>query len=136
MKTFTLQLWHTLGMERIESVTSFIGEDASGSFGILAGRARFMTSLVFGLARFRCADEDWRYLAVPGALVYFAHNQLMLTTRRYLIDTDYARVSTALQDQLLSEEMRLHEMRNSLRRMEETFLRRMTQLGEEGMRYR
>ena len=136
MTTFTLQLWHALGMERIENVTSFVGEDASGSFGILAGRARFMTSLVFGLARFRCADEDWRYLAVPGALVYFADNQLMLTTRRYLIDTDYARVSTALQDQLLSEEMRLHEMRNSLRRMEETFLRRMTQLGEEGMRYR
>ena len=136
MKTFTLQLWHALGRESIENVTSFIGEDASGSFGILAGRARFMTSLVFGLARFHCADEDWRYIAVPGALLYFSANQLMLTTRRYLIDSDYARVSTALQDQLLAEEMRLREMRASLHRMEESFLRRMTKLGEEGMRYR
>ncbi len=51
---------------------SFIGEDASGSFGLQAGHARFMTILEFGLARFRTAEADWQYLALPGALLYFA----------------------------------------------------------------
>ena len=45
-------------------MASFIGEDDSGSFGILAGHARMMTMLGFGLARFRAGG---RRLGVSGA---------------------------------------------------------------------
>lgn len=129
MKTFNLTLRDSTSTQHFEQATSFVGEDASGSFGIQANHARLMASLVFGLARFRIADDPWQYLAMPGALLYFVDNTLTINTRRYLIDTDYQRISTALEEQLLTEEEELKSMKDSLHRMEEEVLRRMWQLG-------
>jgi F-type H+-transporting ATPase subunit epsilon len=128
MTGFTLHLQDAARYERVEDVSAFVGEDASGSFGILAGHARLMTSLVFGLARFRIGEGDWEFLALPGALLYFVDNELYLSTRRYLRDPDYARISTALQEQLLAEEENLRGMKESLRHMEEEMLRRLWML--------
>ncbi|WP_455200043.1 F0F1 ATP synthase subunit epsilon [Kaarinaea lacus] len=129
MKTFNLTIRDTTRTERFEHVTSFVGEDTSGSFGIQASHARLMASLVSGLARFRIANDSWQYLAMPGALLYFLNNELTITTRRYLLDTDYQRISNALQEQLLAEEEKLKTMKNSLHRMEEEVLKRMWELG-------
>jgi len=131
MNTFTLQLRGAEQEQRIEGVTAFIGEDASGTFGLLAHHARFLTALEFGLARFRVGEEDWQYLALPRALVYFAENRLTLTTRRYVLDSDYERISQTLQNELLAEEQELRSMRNSLRALEENLLRRLWEAGRE-----
>ena len=129
MSGFLLHLQDATRSERIEGVVSFVGEDGSGSFGLLPGHARFMTTLVFGLARFRAAAGPWEFLAVPGALVYFTDNELFLSTRRYVRDTDYERISAVLAQQLVSEEERLHDIRESLRRMEQEMLKRLWQIG-------
>ena len=129
MNTFNLTIRDTTHTQRFEHVNSFIGEDASGSFGIQAKHARIMASLVFGLARFRLADKSWQYLAMPGALLYFVDNELMINTRRYFIDTNYQRISMALQKQLLAEEQALKSMKDSLHKMEEEVLKRMWELG-------
>jgi F-type H+-transporting ATPase subunit epsilon len=131
MRTFTLHLLDATHTERIEQVSSFVGEDATGSFGILAGHARMMTSLVFGLARFRIRENPWQYLALPGAALYFKDNELALSTRRYLLDTDYEHISSTLQEQLLAEERELHELKQSLHRMEEEVLRRLWEMGHD-----
>ena len=132
MKTFTLALHDATRSEEIRDVTSFVGEDASGSFGILAEHARMMTSLIIGLARFRIGEGTWRYLALPGALLYFHDNVLTLSTRRYLLDDDYMRISKALQEQLLAEEEKLHTMKESLHHMEEEVLNRLWKMGRKG----
>jgi F-type H+-transporting ATPase subunit epsilon len=130
----TLQLFDSRRSERIEGVSAFVGEDASGSFGILPGHTRFMTMLVFGLARFRRGDEaPWEYLALPGAVLYCADDTLTLTSRHTLRDSDYERISQRLADELLAEEEELHEIRESLRRMEEAMFRRMWELGQKGI---
>ncbi len=129
MKTFTLRLQDATQSEEITGVTSFAAEDASGSFGILAGHARLMTSLIIGLARFRIGEERWKYLAVPGAVLYFHDNELTLSTRRYLLDDDHMRISRALQEQLLAEEDALKTIKHSLRQMEEEALRRLWEMG-------
>jgi len=131
MNTFTLQLRAADQEQRIEGVTAFVGEDASGSFGLLARHARFLTALEFGLARFRTGQEPWQYLAVPRALVYFADNRLLLSTRRYVLDNDYDRIRHTLQDEMLAEEQALRGVRHSLRRMEEYLLKRLWQFGRE-----
>jgi F-type H+-transporting ATPase subunit epsilon len=131
VRSFTLRLQDASRTEKISGVTSFVGEDGSGSFGILAGHARTMTSLVIGLARFRIGDGAWRYLAVPRALLYFNGDTLTLSTRRYLQDDDYSRISDALQRQLLAEEEELHTLKQSLHRMEEEVLRRLWELGRK-----
>lgn len=132
MRTFVLHLQDATRHERIERVSSFVGEDDSGSFGLLAGHARFMTSLIFGLARFCIEGGAWQYLAVPGALLYFVDNELTISTRRYLRDADYERISTALSEQLLAEEENLRGMKEQLRRMEQEMLRRLWQMRHPG----
>ena len=132
MKNFTLQLQGATQSQQISDVTAFIGEDASGSFGILASHARMITSLVIGLARFRTAENTWFYLAMPGALLYFHDNVLSLSTRRYLLDDNYERISLALQEQLLVEEKKLHNTKESLHRMDEEVLQRLWKIGQKG----
>jgi F-type H+-transporting ATPase subunit epsilon len=125
MNQFVLNLLDATHEQRITGVVSFIGEDASGSFGILPNHARFMTTLVFGLARFRLITEEWQYLALPGAVVYFNNNELTLSTRHFLIDTDLERVSLLLEQQLITEEENLRATRESLHRMEQAMLKRL-----------
>jgi F-type H+-transporting ATPase subunit epsilon len=134
-RTLSLQLFDSRQSERIDGVTSFVGEDASGSFGILPGHVRMMTTLVFGLARFRCgAKAPWQYLAMPGAVLYLADDMLTLASRHYLIDEDYERISKRLAEELLAEEEELLELHESLKRMEEAMLKRMWELGQKGVR--
>ena len=131
----TLQLFDSRKSEHIEGVSSFVGEDASGSFGILPGHTRFMTVLVFGLARFRCGEQSpWEYLALSGALLYFADDTLTLASRHYLRDADYERIAQRLGEELLAEEEELHDIRESLRRMEEAMFKRMWELGQQGVK--
>jgi len=128
MNQFVLNLFDATHEQRITGVTSFVAEDATGSFGIQPNHARFMTTLVFGLARFRLGTEDWQYLALPGAVVYFNNNELTISTRHFLIDTDLERISTLLEQQLITEEENLRATRESLRRMEQAMLKRMLTL--------
>lgn len=131
MKSFTLTLLDATRSEQIQGLTSFVGEDDSGSFGILPGHGRMMTCLTIGLARFRVGEEAWSYLALPGGVLYFNNNELTLSSRHYLLDDDYLRISQALQQQLLAEEEKLHAMKQSLHRMEEHLLRRLWELGRK-----
>jgi F-type H+-transporting ATPase subunit epsilon len=53
MSSFVMRLCDATDRQTIEDVTLFVGMDATGSFGIQANHGRFMTTRVFGLARFR-----------------------------------------------------------------------------------
>ena len=128
MNQFVLNLFDASHEQRITGVTSFIGEDATGCFGIQANHARFMTTLVFGLARFSLSLDEWQYLALPGAVVYFNNNELTVSTRHFLIDTDLERISTLLEQQLIAEEENLRATRESLHRMEQAMMKRMLAL--------
>ena len=128
MKTFTLVIQDATHAEKIEGVSSFVGEDKSGSFGILSDRARLMTILVMGLARYRKGHEPWQYLAQPGAVLYFQNNLLTISTRHYFRDENYMHISNDLQQKLLVEEEELHSIKHSLQHMEKEILKRMWKL--------
>ena len=131
-RSFQLHLQSATRYERIEAVTSFVGQDASGSFGILPGRARFMTLLEYGLCRFQVADGGWLYLACPGAVLSFADERLELSTRRYLYDADYQRICAALAGQLAEEENALRSVKENLQKLEQALLRRLRTLDRWG----
>jgi F-type H+-transporting ATPase subunit epsilon len=128
MSTFTLVLQDANGEERVADVASFVGEDSSGSFGILAGHAPMVASLVVGLARFRCEAADWEYVALPSAVLRFESNVLTLATRHYLRGSDYTRISADLAHELVAEEKELASVKQSLRRMEEELFVRLSEL--------
>ena len=128
MNTFAIQLYDSTQQQRIENVTSFIGEDSNGCFGLQAHHARFMTTLVFGLFRYRLQTDDWQYLALPGGVLYFNKNELTISTRHFLIDNNFERISDLLTHQLLTEEEALTATRSSLQKMEQSMLTRLWKL--------
>jgi len=129
VSTFTVLLFAADRTETIADVAAFTGEDASGSFGVLAHHDRFMTALTFGLARLQLADGSRQYLGFPGGLLYFVDNELRISSRRYLRDTDVARITEALTRELLEEEQALEQIRRKLHRLESEMLLRLAQLG-------
>lgn len=131
-RAFALHLQSAARYERVAGLVSFVGEDASGRFGLLPGHAPLLTLLEYGLARFRQAAGPWRYLACPGAVLWFVADDLFLTTRRYLIDDDYGRISALLAGQLAEEEAALQSVKDNLRRLEQELFRRLR--GLEGQR--
>lgn len=133
MSGFTLLLQDAEQVERFDRVSSFVGEDASGSFGILPNHGRFLTILGFGLARFRHADGQWRFIAIPGAVLSFAGNELVISTRRYLLDTDHRRIGKALDKELRREEEDLSAIRENLRRLEKEMLKSLWSLERGGV---
>jgi F-type H+-transporting ATPase subunit epsilon len=128
MKTFTLEMNSATQQDRVEAVVSFVGEDASGQFGLLAGHARMTTVLNYGLARYRRADDGWTYLALPGAVLHFRDDGLHLTARRYFQDTDFERISAALNTQLRIEERQLESLKENLGRLEREMFRKLWEL--------
>jgi F-type H+-transporting ATPase subunit epsilon len=128
MSDFTLYIVDATQELKQENVIDFIGEDSSGSFGIQAKHARFMTILSFGLARFRLADSSWQYLAIPGGVLYFNDNQLAISTRHFFIDSNLDRISMLLDQQLAQEEESLQATRQSLHRMDQAMLKRLLAL--------
>jgi F-type H+-transporting ATPase subunit epsilon len=124
---FAMHLQGAAQYQRIDGVLSFVGQDDSGSFGILGGHERMLTVLSYGLARYR-TGEEWVYLAVPGAILHFLGNELFITTRRYFTDTDYQKISGVLLEQLLQEEEQLRSVKENITRLEQEMLRRLWQM--------
>jgi len=134
MKTYTMHVQSATQYQYIEGVTSFVAEDESGSFGILAYHDRMLTALNYGLTRYQLKDGGWHYLALPGGILYFVNNNLYISTRRFLDGTDYQRISAGLLEQLLKEEEALHEIKDSLNQLEQEMFRRLWQMGRRGVK--
>ncbi len=131
MNSFMLCLLDATHSEEIMDVTSFVGEDQTGSFGLLANHSRFMTVLSTGIAKYRIGDSDWKYLAAVGGVIYFKNNVLTLCTYRFLLDDDYSRISQALEKQLVAEEEKLQTFKESLHHMEEEVFMRLWEIGKK-----
>ena len=127
MKTFRIHLMSMTRSEWIPDVVRFTGRDAAGSFGILANASRRMTVLGFGLARFQTASGT-EYLAGAGGLLYFVDNELQISTTSYVRSSGLQEISAALDVQFRNEETELHEIKQSLRRLDEEILKRMYEL--------
>ena len=127
MQTFILHLQSPTQCEDLE-IVSFVGKDSSGSFGLQANHARMMTCLDFGLSWFRQTVDEISYLALPGGLLYFRDNQLIINTRQYLWSNDYQSIVTSLDSQLLLEGENLRNIKDSLHHMDEEILKRLWEL--------
>jgi F-type H+-transporting ATPase subunit epsilon len=128
MKTFKLHLMSVTRSESIPDVVQFTGRDTSGSFGILANAYRRMTVLIFGLAHFRTAEGKLEYLALPGGLLYFLENELRIATTNFVRSPDLDEISAALDRQLRQEEEKLHDIKQSLHRLDDEIMKRMYEL--------
>lgn len=128
MKTFQVQLLATERGDTLNGVVSFVGEDASGSFGLMVNHVRFMTILSFGLIRMKLSDGKQLFVGLPGGLLYFFDNELKISTRRYLLGDDPHSIAGALTQEMLTEEQALAQTRRKLHQLEANMLTRVVQL--------
>jgi len=126
---FVAHLQSSTQYRKVEDMEAFVGTDASGAFGLLAGHERMMTVLGSGLARFRTGDGAWHFLALPGGLVYFVDGELFLSTRRYVLGDDYRTVAARLGEALAAEDESIRSLKDSVARLEREMVRRLWQLG-------
>lgn len=131
MKLFAVHLLASDRSETLPEVLSFVGEDASGSFGLMARHQRFMTLLSFGLARMQLRDGSTLFAGLPGGLLYFEDNALRISTRRFLLGDDPQRIASALAREMLAEEQALALTRRKLHQLEASMLSRLGQLERE-----
>jgi F-type H+-transporting ATPase subunit epsilon len=132
MRVFSLHLQSSTQYEQLDNIVSFVGEDLSGSFGILADHARLLTCLQFGLARFKYNNHKEEYLALPGGVLYFVDNKLKIATRHYFRSEDYRQIITELDRKLLAEETDIAGIKETLHNLDEKVLRRLWELKRGG----
>lgn len=89
MSNFNLLLQDISNQWQSNNIHSFIGQDSSGSFGIMAEHELFVTCLQPGIARFRDGDGKWTYLAQPGSVIVFRENQLRLSTSQFILSEEH-----------------------------------------------
>jgi F-type H+-transporting ATPase subunit epsilon len=130
MRTFQVVLRSPWGSETIEDAVGFVGRDASGSFGVLADAERRVTVLDFGLAQVQHADGTTEYLALPGGVFYFLDNHLTVATSNFVRSRSYQEVLEALDHRLLKQEERVHDIKESVKDLEEALLRRLSEVQE------
>jgi F-type H+-transporting ATPase subunit epsilon len=129
MKSFLLVIHDIAHTKKIDELVSFVGEDLSGSFGILAGRERFITCLSFGMVRLRTSSDQTLYLAMPGGVLYFADNVLTISTRHFVVSDNFEQIQETLQQDILDEEIQLQTLKKSFRAMENELMKRLLRTG-------
>jgi F-type H+-transporting ATPase subunit epsilon len=132
MKTFGLQLNDLTRLERIEQVTSFVGRDSSGSFGVQAGHEFFITCLQPGLARYRDAQDRWHYIAQPGAVLVFDGQTLQIATSEYLCSDDREGVVAALELQWAEQSQLSGLTRRTRLQLEQNLARKLWDMNRRG----
>ncbi|WAR45005.1 FoF1 ATP synthase subunit delta/epsilon [Methylomonas rapida] len=132
MNRFTLTLQHCQGLEHFAEVVQFIGADAQGSFGILAGHVHCIALLRYGLARFCDRDGVWHYLALPGGVLRFADNRLTVTAVRYFLGDNAGLLCEQLAAEMARTDSEIHSARATLSEIERSLVRRLAELGGHG----
>lgn len=125
MKTFVLKIYSPFGYLSMNDVTSFVGIDASGSFGILANHERMMTVLEFGFVTVYRRDHGVQYVALPGGILYFQKNTLRLVTSRYFVSDNDKELNAQLSGQIAREETKVRDLKESVCKMEESMFKQL-----------
>ena len=70
----------------------------------------------------------WNIWRLPGGVLYFVGNELRITTTHFMRSSSLDEISAALDRQLRQEEEELHDIKQSLHRLDEEILCRMFEL--------
>jgi F-type H+-transporting ATPase subunit epsilon len=132
MSSFRLILLDSSGTDRFDRVTQFIGADASGAFGILAGHEPMVAALRYGLARFQDDAGIWRYVALPGGILRFKRNELSVAAVRYFLGNEPAALVDRLASEMALDDSELSTARMTLAKIDRSLVRRLADADGSG----
>jgi F-type H+-transporting ATPase subunit epsilon len=125
MRTFNVEIASARRIERVDDAIAFAGRDASGSFTLLAGHARFVTALVRGIARVLVRDGPARWLAIDGGALRFVDNHLAVGTPRWFEGPEHHALRGAFEAEIASTDASERRMREHVAHLEEALNRRL-----------
>ena len=132
MSLFSLALLDSHGADRFEHVRQFIGADASGAFGILAGHEPMVVALRYGLARFLDAGGSWHYAALPGGILRFRDNELSVAAVRYFLGDESGTLVDRLASEMARDDSELSAARQTLAKIDRSLVRRLAEMDGHG----
>ena len=132
MNDFALTLLDSAGADRFERVTQFVGADASGSFGILAGHEPLVAALRYGLARFEDDSGRWHYVALPGGILRFHANALSVAAVRYFLGDEPGILVERLAAEMARDDSELSAARQTLAKIDRSLVRRLADMERYG----
>lgn len=132
MRTFVVEIASAHRIERIDDAVAFGGRDASGSFTLLAGHARFVTALARGIARIALRNGPPRWFAFDGGALGFAANRLAIGTSRWFDGPDHRALGEAFVAEIARADAAEQRMREHVAHLEEALNRRLWRALREG----
>lgn len=132
MTAFRLVLMDCSRTLQVDDTHSFIGTDRSGSFGIQAGHETFLTCLQPGLARYRTAEQQWHYIAQPGATLWFHDHQLQLITTQFVISDNRQELQQLLETRWQRESETQGSTLRNVTQVEQALARKLWEMNKGG----
>ncbi|MCE9684803.1 hypothetical protein LZP73_01060 [Shewanella sp. AS16] len=130
MKAFQLRLEGPTQGYGNDSVGSFVGHDASGSFCVYAHHETLVTCLRPGIARFCDVGGKWHYLAQPGAVLLMTQNCLRLCCSQFVLADSREQLLPYLDAQWQAAEQDLLQARRSIAQVEQALARKLLAINQ------
>lgn len=112
-----------------EAVRKVTADGMHGNFTVLPRHTDYLAALVPGLLSFeREEDGAERFVAVDGGLLVKHGGDVLVPTRRAVIDDDLGTLRLTVEREYLAEDERERQARTALARLEADFIRRLMEL--------
>lgn len=132
MNSFTIYLQSITKEEQIHNVMSFVSEDDSGKYGVMANHCRMLTNIKIGMSKITYTNFTTEYLALASGIIYFTNNKLYINTKNYTRSDDYYKLVEILNTQLKSEDQAIKNINETIERVDEMVLKRLWELEQAG----
>ncbi len=128
LKSFTCKVYSPKNILTINEVSSFVGEDNSGSFGIMAGRYPLVTILKCSTAKLKLNDDSVLYLGISGGVLSFKSNILTIVTSFAIQSENIEDLTEALDVAIAKDEERSQKIQGYIQKLDDEILKRIKQL--------
>ena len=128
MNTFNCSIHCPSYSLKIDDVISFVGSDASGSFGIMAHRLPLVTILTFGIATLKKIDKSIEYLGLSGGVLSFKDNTLTIISLFAIKSRKLDKLANTLNDAVKGDEERSKKIRGYIQKLDEEIMKRIKEM--------
>ena len=141
--SMVLELMDARSVESLDEVTSFVGEDRTGQFGLWPGHEPVLTVLEPGIFRYRqlATSERWRYVACMGGMLRTIEDKSMpgrmriqIVSRRFILNDNADALLAQLKRIQQQESQARQWSRGTVEQMDRAMYQRLQELAEGSAR--
>lgn len=129
MNEFECFIFTPQGTLQESHLVSFVGRDATGSFGIRPKRFSFTTILEYGITKMKNSKGDQIYYAIAGGALEFRKEKLTIVTSYAVKSAEIEGLADELEAYITAERTRSDKIKLSIKKLDEEILKRLHKMG-------